>query len=243
MSGTFKAFIFARGGSVGLPGKNLKSLGGKPLIAHAIDIAMKCPRISEVLVSTDDPVIANVAKSCGAAVPWLRPAELASNTAREWDAWRHAIRMTYGANASTTDEAFVSLPATAPLRSVADVEASLDRFLVGDVDMVLTVRKSDQNPYFNMVRLQENGQVTLAAQDAGSVYRRQDAPEVFDLVPVAYVTRPSFVLRRQGLFDGRVGMVEVPKERAVDIDDDLDFAMAEMLYCREHPEWQTGGEN
>src|SRR5437764_323228 len=85
------AFIFARGGSKGVPGKNIKPLGGKPLIAHAIDVARATPGIETVIVSTDDPAIADVARRFGAEVPFVRPAELAQDKSSEWLAWRHAI--------------------------------------------------------------------------------------------------------------------------------------------------------
>jgi CMP-N-acetylneuraminic acid synthetase len=226
------AFVFARGGSVGLPGKNLRLLGGKPLIAHAIEVGRDSPRISEVIVSTDDPEIARVARLHGAQVPWLRPSDLASNTAREWDAWRHAIRSTYRPDKIADSEVFVSLPATAPLRTAEDVEACLDRYLEGDVDVVVSVRESDRNPYYNMVTVDADGRARLVVSRDGPIDRRQDAPAVFDLTTVAYVASPSFVLCNDGLFEGRVGVVEIPKERAVDIDDEIDFAVAEMLYER-----------
>ena len=113
MTKTF-AFIFARGGSKGIPRKNIKPLGGKPLIAWSIDTALQCPSIDRVIVSTDDPEIGDVARLHGAEVPFIRPKELAGDTSAEWYAWRHAVDF-FEAQSCQFDK-FVSLPATSPLR-------------------------------------------------------------------------------------------------------------------------------
>ena len=110
-------FIFARGGSKGVPRKNVRSLCGKPLIAHAIDAALGSRFIQRVVVSTDDPEIADVARRYGADVPFLRPAELATDTAAEWLCWRHAIQFVNAEAGRLPLDLFVSVPATAPLRA------------------------------------------------------------------------------------------------------------------------------
>ena len=224
------AFIFARGGSKGLPGKNIKVLGNKPLLAHAIATAKACPQIEAVIVSTDDDEIATVARAYGAETPFMRPAELATDDAPEWLAWQHAISwfQTHRGNF----EVFVSLPTTSPLRAPGDVEACIDCLLKHDgTDMVITGSPAVRSPYFNMVKRNAAGVVTLAIE--GSQYsRRQDAPQLFDITTVAYVARPEFVLRSQGMFDGNVRLVEVPPERALDIDSAYDFELAEFLISR-----------
>ena len=225
MKKTF-AFIFARGGSKGIPRKNIKPLGGKPLIGWSIDIALQCPSIDRVIVSTDDQEIADVARSYGAEVPFIRPIELSEDTSAEWFAWRHAIEFVE-AQGCKFDQ-FVSLPATSPLRSVDDVEnciAALD----DETDVVVTVKKAERSPYFNMVTIDEKGHCHLAITPETSVTRRQDAPEVYDMTTVCYVARPDFILSNYGLFSGRVRSVVIPDSRAVDIDTPMDFKMAELL--------------
>lgn len=224
------AFIFARGGSKGIPGKNIAPLGGKPLIAHSISLALAHPLIDEVVVSTDDQAIALVAQEFGAQVPFMRPAELASDTAAEWLAWQHAITACRAEPRWASFDTFVSLPATAPLRAAQDVTACLARLALGDVDLVLTGTPAARSPYFNMVRQDPLGRVHLAVE--GQYQRRQDAPRLFDLTTVAYVARADFVLQHQGLWQGRVGLVEVPRERAIDIDEPLDLYLAQCLYER-----------
>lgn len=218
------AFIFARGGSKGLPGKNIRPLGGIPLLGHSIRVAQQVSAIRKVFVSTDCDAIAAVAREYGADVI-VRPAELAGDTAPEWLAWQHAIRLLQARGDAF--DVFVSLPATSPLRSAADVQACLD-LLDDATDAVITVTPAARNPWFNMVVRAPDGDCHVVCSGEG-VSRRQDAPPVYDITTVAYVTRPAFVLSHARLFDGRVKSVVVPKERAVDIDDIYDFRMAEVL--------------
>jgi len=219
-------FIFARGGSKGIPRKNLRLLGGRPLIAWSIQTAFQCSSIERVIVSTDDEEIAKVARDYGAEVPFIRPKELAQDNSSEWSAWRHAIEFLY--SEGEVFDKFISLPATAPLRSVEDVEKCINA-LGSDTDVVVTVKKSDRSPYFNMVTLDEEGFASLALTPEKAVVRRQDAPVVYDMTTVCYVTRPQFVLDHCGLFSGRVRPVVVPEDRAIDIDNFIDFKLAEFL--------------
>jgi N-acylneuraminate cytidylyltransferase len=219
------AFVFARGGSKGLPRKNLLPLAGKPLVVHSIDTARALPRVAKVIVSTDDIEIADVARTAGAEVPFLRPPELASDTAPEWLAWQHAIRMLRGAG--ETVDIFLSLPPTAPLRLPADVDCCLDALLSSSSDVVITVREAERNPYFNMVRRETDGSVHLAME--GAFHRRQDAPQLYDMTTVAYAARADFVLAANGIFDGNVRAVLVPRERALDIDTELDLFIGAAL--------------
>lgn len=227
------AFIFARGGSKGLPGKNLRPLCGKPMIAWAIEHAMLVKRIERVIVSTDTEEIAAVARQYGAETPFMRPAELARDDSPEWLAWRHALD--YLKSEGSLPDAMVSVPVTAPLREPGDIERCLDDFAQGGADVVVTVSEAHRNPYFNMVKRNADGTVGLVIPPASNVSRRQDAPTVFDMATVAYVASPEFVLARNTLFEGRVRAVEVPPERAIDIDTLLDFRIAECLMKeREH---------
>jgi len=222
------AFIFARGGSKGLPGKNIRPLGGKPLIAWSIEHALAVRRIGRVIVSTDSHEIAAVAREYGAEVPFIRPEELARDDSPEWLAWRHALNYLLNEEGVLPD-AMVSVPTTAPLRSPLDIENCLDEYEQGGADMVITVTDAHRSPYFNMVKVNADGTVGLAIPPQSVVARRQDVPEVFDMTTVAYVARPEFVLTHNATFEGRVRHVHVPLERAIDIDTLLDFRIAECL--------------
>jgi len=222
------AFIFARGGSKGLPGKNIRLLAGKPLIAWSIEHAFAIKRITRVIVSTDSQEIASVAREYSAEVPFMRPAELARDDSPEWLAWRHALTYLLETD-GIFPEAMVSVPATAPLRLPLDIENCLDEYEKGDADMVITVTDAHRSPYFNMVRTHADGTVGLVIPPQSDIARRQDAPAVYDMATVAYVARPEFVMTHNATFEGRVRAVHVPTERAIDIDTLLDFQIAECL--------------
>lgn len=221
-------FVFARGGSKGLPGKNIKPLAGKPLIAHSIETARESSRIETVIVSTDDPAIAEAARQAGAEVPLMRPAELATDAAPEWLAWRHAIDWFERERGSF--DVFLSLPPTSPFRALEDVDACIDA-LASDpaADIVITVREAERSPYFNMVSLDERGYAGLVMKPEREISRRQDAPKVYDITTVAYAARPGFVRRAGRLFEGVVRTVRVPAERALDIDTPYDFELAQAI--------------
>lgn len=225
------AFIFARGGSKGLPGKNIRPLAGKPLIAWSIEHARAIKRIERVIVSTDSEEIAAVARDFGADVPFMRPAELARDDSPEWLAWRHALSFLQESEGRLPD-AMLSVPTTAPLRLIIDLEKCLDEFAKGDADVVITMSEAHRNPWFNMVKENSDGSVGLVMDPASGITRRQDAPAVFDMATVAYVARPQFVLQQMGAFNGRVRAVKVPVERAIDIDTLFDFELAEFLINR-----------
>jgi N-acylneuraminate cytidylyltransferase len=144
-----------------------------------------------------------------------------------WLAWRHALDWVERNDAPF--DVFVSLPATAPFRVVADVEACISMLQDHpEFDIVVTVRAAERSPYFNMVKRGADGGATLAISDVG-VVRRQDAPELFDMTTIAYAARTAFIKNKGGIFEGRVGMVEIPAERALDIDTPYDLKLARLL--------------
>jgi N-acylneuraminate cytidylyltransferase len=220
------AFIFARGGSKGLPGKNIMPLLGKPLIQYSIEVALKTIGIEKVFVSTDDADIATVAQSNGAIVI-DRPIELAQDNSPEWLAWKHAINWVKEQYGDFNE--FVSLPVTSPLRSVKDVESAILRRSNVGADICIAVTPASRSPYFNMVKESSNNLIELVNKPANLISRRQDAPEVFDITTVVYVANVEFIMKNNNLFDGIVTSVEVPKHRAVDIDDMYDFNFAESI--------------
>jgi CMP-N-acetylneuraminic acid synthetase len=225
-------FIFARGGSKGLPGKNIRPLAGKPLIAWSIEHARSVHRIERVIVSTESKEIADIARDFGAEVPFMRPMELARDDSPEWLAWRHALNYLIETE-GFLPKVMVSVPTTAPLRSPIDINNCLDEYEKGDVDVVVTVTEAHRSPFFNMVKKNSDGTVGLVISPVSAVTRRQDAPTVYDMATVAYVIRPEFILSHESIFEGRVGMVEVPRERAIDIDTLMDFKMAEFYLSQQ----------
>jgi N-acylneuraminate cytidylyltransferase len=219
--------IFARGGSKRVPGKNIRLLAGKPLIAYAIETAKVSRFIQRVIVSTEDTEIAEVARQYGADVPFIRPAELARDDVTAWASWQHAISTL--SNEHPID-AFVAIPPTSPLRAVEDVDGCIQLLLESDADIVITVKPAERNPYFNMVHMDEGGYARLVIPTDKTT--RQSVPPVYDMTTVAYAARPEFVMRAKSLWEGKVRSVMVPAERAVDIDTELDFQFAEFLLTK-----------
>mgnify|MGYP003131234480 FL=1 len=220
------AFVFARGGSKGLPGKNIKPLCNKPLIQYSIDCAQTSELIDDIYVSTDDVDIAHVARKGGAKVI-DRPKELATDDSPEWLSWQHAI--TWVTQHTGAFETFVSLPATSPLTTVADVNSAISRLKQSDADICLSVTPSNHHPSFNMVTLDDEQYASLMFNSDSKVIRRQDAPKAYNITTCVYAATTDFVLSAIGLFDGKATAIEVPRERAVDIDDIIDFKFAELL--------------
>lgn len=220
------AFIFARGGSKGIPRKNLRVLAGRPLLAWSIDAAHACRDVNRVVVSTDDAEIAATARQYGAEVH-LRPPKLATDDSPEWLSWQHAVRAIQEQGGPF--EVFVSVPTTSPLRRPDDIGAAIAMLRNDPCDAVISITPAARNPYFNMVRQADDGFVSIAVQTNGRVVNRQSAPPLFDITTVVYAVRPRHILAAKGLMEGRVKGLIIPKDRAVDIDDEIDLRFAEFL--------------
>ncbi len=224
------ASICARGGSTGLPRKNIKLLYGKPLIAYTIEQALACPEIQRVFVSTDDQEIAEVARNAGAEVPVLRPAELASSSAAKLPVIRHLVEAVEQMGVPVTR--IVDLDPTSPLRLVADIQRCID-MLDDETDVVITAYPAEKNPYFNMVELKPDGNVGLVKQLAGGVVARQQAPVVYAMNASVYVWHRHTL--QKGLWDGRTKLHVMPRERSIDIDNAIDFKLVELLLAPASP--------
>lgn len=221
------ALICARGGSRGLPKKNIKLLNGKPLIAHAIEIAKQCDFFSDVYVSTDCNEIANIASSFGAKIPYLRDPSLATDETPEWLVWQDFVTKMKSVNNSFPH--FVSLPTTAPLREKDDVKNALEKFIYSRADGLITITEAHRNPMFNMVKLKNDGTLELAIKPKNKVHRRQDAAPFFDITTVCYVMKSDYVLSAAHMLAGKIAYYEIPRERSLDIDTDFDFKLAQIL--------------
>ena len=226
---TYTAFVFARGGSKGIPGKNIQLAGGKPLLAHSIECGLASRYIDKVIVSTDSEAIAKVAREYGGQVLERSP-ELAQDATPELEAWRHAVRSTE--EELRGRELFISLPATAPLRAPMDVDAAIEHYFAHECDIVFGISPSHRNPYLNMVRIDSEGHIKVVMDDATSV-RRQDVPECYDITTCVYVAGLDYVMQCTRPIDGRVGYVTIPPERALDIDSEFDLYLADLILS--HP--------
>lgn len=230
------AAVFARGGSKGLPGKNLRRLGGKTLLALAIEHALAIDVIDQVFVSTDSEEIATEAIMAGAIVPFVRPESLARDNSPEWFAWRHLLDFVSQSSTGTPDY-LLSIPATAPLRALEDVQSCISVALGDDsLDGAICVTPSRRNPDFNMARLRPDGSLLPPehTKKANLPFRRQDADSYYEIVPSAYVMKANYVMTADSMWAGKLGAHVVPEERSIDIDSEFDFILAEFLYNRAH---------
>ncbi len=219
------AFIFARGGSKGVPNKNIKNMCGKPLIAYSIEMAKSIKDIKKIFVSTEDKNIALIAKEYGAEII-PRPIDLAKDNSPEFDSWKHAIK--WLKDLGDDFDVFISLPTTSPLRSKSDINqclVSLDE----KTDIVLGITEASRNPFFNIVKKNQKGFIEILIKSNNNFSRRQDAPSVFDITTVSYVCRPEFIINSDAIFDGKVKGVQIPADRALDIDTELDWKFVEFM--------------
>ena len=222
------AFIFARGGSKGLSNKNILNFAGKPLIAWSIEQALSNSRINRIIVSTDSPKIAEIALKFGAEVPFLRPTELASDNAPELLAWKHAL-MYLAEMEGRIPEIFLSLPCTSPLRSQTDIDANLNCLISNNADLAICVTPSKRSPFFNIIQLNNDGEVQRILAEK-SYIRRQDVPSTFDITTIAYSGFSKYILETPDVFSGKIFASQASADRAIDIDSELDFRIAEFLF-------------
>ena len=223
--------ICARGGSKGVPNKNLRAVGGKPLVAHSITHASKWERDCDVVVSTDSPDIADVGREYGAEVPFTRPAELATDDAPKLPVIQHATTAMEEGWGGRYDYV-VDLGVASPLRSVEDIEACFRVALGPDVHNAYTVTEADRNPYFNMVELDDDGYAHLSKRLGDDVERRQDAPTVYAMNASVYVYEREFLESATSVHSDRTKVSVMPPERSVDVDSPLDLDIVRFLFER-----------
>lgn len=220
--------ICARGGSTGVPGKNIRPLCGKPLIGWTIEQALASGLADRVLVSTDSPEIAAVARSFGAEAPFLRPAELATATAGKLPVILHLVDWVEAALGPVSR--IIDLDPTSPLRDIADISAC-NALLDDETGLVITGYESDKNPYFNMVEQKADGAIGRVCAPAEEVLGRQGAPKVYAMNGSVYAWH-RHSLKASLWAVGRIRLHVMPRERSIDIDHPIDFDMVELLMNR-----------
>lgn len=224
--------ICARGGSRGVTGKNLRPLGGRPLIAHTIAQAMEPGLFDAVAVSSDSPDILEVARTLG--VPHLvrRPDGLATDTAPKLPAIRHGTLAVEEAIGARFDR-IVDLAVTSPLRSVEDVRGALRRLEETGAANIVSVGPAHASPYYQIVELEEDGRPIRSKQPPRPIFRRQDAPVCYELNGAVLVWRRETLFRdSNGTLHPDTRVYVMPPERALDIDSERDLAFAEFLLSR-----------
>lgn len=217
--------IPARGGSKGIPGKNIKPLAGKPLIGYSVDVARALADDADICVTTDDADIISVVEAMGLNVPFVRPASLATDQSGTYEVLIHALDF-YKEKGVHYDR-LVLLQPTSPFRTVDDVRRCMELY-TPDIDMVVSVKPAATNPYYNAFETDENGFLHISKGE-GNYTRRQDAPKVWEYNGAVYVINTDSLRRMKlGEFPRR-RMCEMSAEHSIDLDTPTDWLIAEAL--------------
>jgi N-acylneuraminate cytidylyltransferase/CMP-N,N'-diacetyllegionaminic acid synthase len=225
---TIVGAICARGGSKGVPRKNLRYLAGKPLIVHTILCARACPIFDRVVISTDDDEIAAVARQHDAEVPFLRPSHLAQDDSPKWEVFRHLVQHLEAKSGERVD-VLVDLDTGVPLRQPADIAGCVEQLLSSGAEVVATAYAAERNPYFNMVELGADGFATIVKPPAQPIANRQSAPQVYSLSPAVYAMVRDVLWQYEHWSEAKLQIYPLPRERAIDIDSEFDLALVEYL--------------
>jgi CMP-N,N'-diacetyllegionaminic acid synthase len=221
------AIIPARGGSKGVPDKNIKLLNGKPLIIWTIEAAMASNRIDEVIVSTESQKIADIAKKTGAHVPFFRPEELADDSAKAIDTYIYTIDKLNNEYDYSIEEFIVLLP-TSPLRHISDIDGAIDLFFNKHADSVMTYCAMNHPPEW-AVKINEDSSIANYFDYIVSGKNRQEFPTAYICNGSVYVFRYALLKNSYSYFSNKTYTYIMPPERSVDIDTELDFMFAEYL--------------
>ncbi len=222
------AVIPARGGSKGVPRKNLQNICGKPLIAYSIEAAKGVSRLTDIIVSTEDEEIAQVAVDHGADVPFMRPAELAEDLTPTFPVIMHALEQMEAARAAEYDAVLLLQP-TCPLRTAAHIDTAIDMLLSENCDSVVSVLEVSNTHPFRMKRLVGNRLINYIDQGFEDMRPRQVLPKVYLRNGAIYLNRRQSLIDTQALVgDHCLGMV-MDEEESVNIDGRLDLILAESM--------------
>lgn len=220
--------ICARGGSKGLKNKNILPLLGKPLIVHTIEHAQRANLFDEIAVSSDSDEILKIAEECGVRFLIKRPELLSNDTAPKIPAIRHCaqeVERLSGASFNT----FVDLDCTSPLRTVQDIVDAVELLEKKGQSNIFSVTPARRSPYFDVVELDEKGNVIPCKENGTHITRRQDTPPTYDLNASIYVWGRETLMTSDSLYNPKTGIFVMPNERSVEIDGEMDFIYTELL--------------
>ncbi len=224
------ALIPARGGSKGLPGKNIRPLLGKPLIAYSIEAALKAASVSRVIVSTDSDEIAEIARQYGAEVPFLRPAELATDAAEALDNYVYTINRLSAEGKAPIEEFIVLLP-TAPLRLAADIDAAVALFAAKQADFVISYFEAP-HPVQWYRFIDDDGVIRAVMPEGDNLANRQNERVSYLPNGAIYVFKLDLLIKQRTYYSDKTFPYIMPPDRSVDIDNLFDFELAEFLLMR-----------
>jgi CMP-N,N'-diacetyllegionaminic acid synthase len=226
-SGQVLALITARGGSKRLPGKNVRPLGGKPLIQWTVEASLACPLVHRTILSTDDLAIADAARACGCEVPFMRPEALAHDTASSVDVVRHAL-----ATAGDGFDWLVLLQPTSPFRTADDIARGIAQLQAAGGRSLIAVAEPEKSPHLMFHRRADSTLQSVTGIRLADLRhtRTQDLPESYEINGALYVVHIPWFLESGTLFDDDTLSLVMPRSRSANIDTALDFAVAEAWW-------------
>jgi CMP-N-acetylneuraminic acid synthetase len=222
------AIIPARGGSKGVPFKNIKLLNGKPLLAYTSEIALQSKYLTEVIVSSEDEQIISVAKSLGIKVPFVRPTELAQDNTPTIDVIIHALQ--WYQNQNSCFDAVCLLQATSPFRTVAFLDKAIEKFIEKDCDSLVSVQEvpHEYNPHWTF-EVNLEGNLKIATDETEIISRRQELPTAYHRDGSIYITKTEVLLKQHSLYGKSIAFIESSPETYVNIDTMEDWEKAEVM--------------
>ena len=221
------ALVTARGGSKGIPGKNIKPLAGKPLIAWTIEAALASRSLARVIVSTDDASIAEVSRDWGAETPFLRPAELAQDASSHISVVEHALHWVETNDHWLPDYVLLLQP-TSPFRTVEDIDGAVEAARQKNAQAVVGVCPAHNHPYLTK-RILEDGKLADFISVDMAYMRRQDLPPAYVINGAIYLNKCDVLLKQRTFLPPGTLPYVMPLERSMDIDTPWDFYLAELI--------------
>lgn len=219
------AVIPARGGSKGIPGKNIVPFAGKPLICYTVEAALRSRYLKRVIVSTDDADIAKIAKDCGAEVPFLRPSDLSQDDTSSVSVVKHAANIIEESQGCLFDFVVLLQP-TSPLRDERNIDLAVEKMLETGADSVITVCKVKHHPFWNFVAQGDRLHSLLPNNNKSS--RRQELSQTYSPNGAVYVVKRAVLFNENTMFGKDLRGIIMPSEESIDIDDYYDWFLAEM---------------
>lgn len=222
------AIIPARGGSKGVPGKNIKMLGGKPLLAYTTEIALESKYFAEVMLSSDDEQIIEVARILGVQVPFVRPAALAQDNTPTIEVILHALQ--WYKNQNIFFDAVCLLQVTSPFRTVDFLDKAIKKFIKSGCDSLVSVQQVplEYNPHWTF-EVNQEGNLTIATGEEKIISRRQELPKAYHRDGSIYLTKTKVLLNQNSLYGKSTTFIESSPEFHVNIDTAVDWEKAEQI--------------
>jgi len=221
--------IPARGGSKGIPGKNIRFLGGKPLLQHSIEAAKRSILLSRIVLSSDEEEIITTAKKLGLEVPFVRPQELAGDSSSSLEVIQHAIR--FFSQEGENFDAVCLLQPTSPFRRSGLIDEAIEKFTSGNFDSLVSVREvpADYNPHWTFEA--ENDSLKIATGEKEIINRRQELPKAYHRDGAIYLTRTEVLMEKHSLYGKNIGFIDTTGDPYVNIDTPEDWEEAERIFA------------